>query len=373
MPTNDQTSAGTTEAASTETVVDESADDIFAKAFAQLSKADAEENAPEPRVVLGTTKEGRTEAERTTSEAQRDAATFAKDTAGPTGPSGSATQAATTTGTTGATGVTGDGGLPPDDKAKAATEAAAAETARVAAEAAKATTTKEPDAIERLADLLSKRGDQTQTQTQTQADPLAIFSPQEKAFLADYEKEYPDIARAEFMRRRVEYTQFATWMFAQLNAAYGPKFADYDTLLQRTHAGDIQQQVPIYSNELREATINWVATQKPYKRVAYEHVINQGTPDEVADLISDFTKATGYAPKAPAQTQQTQQSATMQQSATTQQVADPTKAAEAAKLAKAAAALAPVQGKNAQRAVTVIAPGDYDGAFDWATRELASL
>lgn len=349
-------------------VVDESADDIFAKAFEQLSAADNAANVPEPKVVLDPLKAGRTEEDRATSEAQRDAATFAK--AGPTGPPGVAAVVAATGGIAGAGGATGPSGaiteLPPDDKEKAAL--AATEAAKIAAAAVKEPVLADDDIVKRLAGLIGKAApveQQTQTEVQ-QVDPLAIFSEADKQFLAAYEKEYPDIAKAEFMRRRVEYQQVVAYVFGEIDKVLKPKFESIDTLLQRTHAGDLQLEVPSYSNDLREKVVAWTATQKPYKRVAYEHVINQGTVDEVKDLIEDFTKATNYvAPvKAPVQAAQVQQ---------TQQVVDPAKAAADAKIARAAAALAPVTTKNANRAVTVIAPGDFDGAFDWATRELANI
>jgi hypothetical protein len=351
------------------TITEQTPDDVFAAAFAQLSEADAKTNAPAPLPEPNANAQPqRTEADRATSEAQRDSAAFAPT--GPTGPSaagGGTTEAALSPGTTGPSGATGGTGeeLPPDDKAKAAEAAAAA---RAAAEASLQHQQPKADPIERLADLITQRQTTEDPRRQRQEpppDPLAMFSPDEKKFLADYEKEYPDIARAEFMRRRIEYAQLTSWMFQQINEALAPKFEQLDMIATRTHAGDLQQQVPVYNNEVRDKVIDWATKQPMYKRVAYEHVIKQGTVDEVADLISTFQKETGYAPPKPQAQAQAQT-----------QAPDPAAAAQAAQeAAKAAAAakLAPVRSTNAQRAISAVAPQDFDGAFDWATRALANI
>jgi hypothetical protein len=367
------TSAVTTE------VVEPNADDVFAAAFAQLSEADAKANGPMPKPEPNPNAQAqRTEDDRATSEAQRDAKAFAKpDQTGPTGPDAAAIAAGTTGATGGATGATGSGvgDLPADDKEKAAAEAlAAAEAARVAQGTTGPTGTTggqvmgDDELVKRLANLIKTVEPVDERTTQRQpVDPLAMFSAEEKKFLVDYEKEYPDIARAEFMRRRVENQQLVTWMFTQINAALAPKFEQIEALATRTHAGDLQQQVPTYNNEVRDKVIAWAGEQPAYKKVAYQYVIQQGTVDEVADMIADWSKATGYTP--PAKTGPTG----------TPGIAgvDPAKAAaDAAKLASdaakaaAAAKLAPVKSGNAQRAVTAIAPTDYDGAFDWATKLL---
>lgn len=335
------------------------ADDVFAAAFAQLSEADAKANGPMPKPEPNPNAQGqRTEDDRATGEAQRDAKAFAKpDVVGPTGPDVAASARA---GTTGATG-SGAGVLPADDKEKAtAAEALAAAEAAKVAQGVTGPTGGGPqmddnELVKRLAGLI-KGADPVDDRVnirQEPADPLAMFNEAEKKFLADYEKEYPDIARAEFMRRRVENQQLVNWVFSQINAAIAPKFAEIDGLLTRTHAGDLQQVVPTYNNELRERVVTWAGTQPAYKKVAYEYVIKQGTVDEVADMIADFQKATGYvAPAKP------------------DAAADPAKAVADAAKAAAAAKLAPVKSGNAQRGVTAIAPTDYDGAFDWATKLL---
>lgn len=351
--------------------IEPTADDVFAAAFAQLSEADAKANGPMPKPEPNPNAQAqRTEEDRATSETQRDAKTFAKpDVVGPTGPDAAVIVA----GTTGATD--SGGGLPSDDKDKAVTEAerVAAEVAAKATQVAAGPTGGNPqiddnELVKRLAGLIRTAEPVDDKTTQQQpVDPLAMFSAEERKFLGDYEKEYPDIARAEFMRRRVENQQLVTWMFTQINAALAPKFSEYDSLLVRTHAGDLQQQVPTYNNEVRDKVIAWANEQPAYKKVAYQYVIQQGTVDEVADMIADWSKATGYTPPVkPGVT-----------GAPGIAGADPVKvAADAAKVAAdaaratAAAKLAPVRSGNAQRAVTGIAPQDYDGAFDWATRLL---
>lgn len=345
----------------TGTVVEESVDDIFAKAFEQLSAADNAANQPEPKVAAGATG-GLAVVDRTLTEAQRDSAAALS---GPTGPSGGegVTGAATgTTGTVGATGSSGEGVLPLDDKAKKAAVAAEIAAANAATLAAAAAKTSVVDPMERLADLLQSRQPVVETpvvQEQVGVDINKIFTPQEIKFLGDYEKEYPDIARAEFMRRRVEYMQLSQYFFSQVSAAIAPRLEMLEGVLARIHAGDLKQQVPTYDNDLRQKVVDWAGTQPGYLKVAYEHVIKQGTVDEVTDLINRYQTATGTV-------------------ATKAAVVDPAQAVNAAAAAAeaervaAAARLAPVAAKGAGRGVTAVSPNDFEGGFAWATKLLAN-
>lgn len=350
------------------------ADDVFAAAFAQLSEADTKANGPMPKPEPNPNAHGqRTEEDRSTSEAQRDAKAFAKpDVVGPTGPASDATVAGMTGATGGATGATGvgaTGGLPADDKEKAAADAlAAAEAAKVVQAATGPTGGQgmgDDELVKRLANLIKTAEPADDKSKATVVDPLAMYNAEEKKFLVEYEKEYPDIARAEFMRRRVENQHFATWIFKQINDALGPQLEQIAAIATRTHAGDLQQAVPSYDNALRDKVVEWADKQPAYKKVAYQYVITQGTVDEVADMIADFTKSTNYV--APVKTPVVAAAGAVDPAKAT---ADAAKATADAAKAAAAAKLAPVKSGNAQRAVTAIAPADYDGAFDWATKLL---
>ena len=116
--------------------------------------------------------------------------------------------------------------------------------------------------------------------------------------------------------------------------------------LTYSQLAQLQQAVPEYETK-REDVIKWVDTQPSYLKIAYNHVIQNGTVDEVADLIGRYNQATGTAaPKAAAAAQTTELPAATKQ---------------------AAAALAPV-GSKRTAVVRGVSNDDFDGAFAEAAK-----
>jgi cell division septation protein DedD len=64
---------------------------------------------------------------------------------------------------------------------------------------------------------------------------------------------------------------------------------------------DLKDLVSDY-DEVREPVIEWVGKQPDYLRTAYEKVTSEGTPEQVADLISRFKKETNWVAPAAAGT-----------------------------------------------------------------------
>ena len=174
----------------------------------------------------------------------------------------------------------------------------------------------------------------------------AIFDADETAFLTEYEKDYPDVARAEALRSRANNRVVVQHVFNEIAKVIQPLQETIAALMQDSQLAQLQQTVPEYETK-REDVIKWVGTQPSYLKVAYNHVIQNGTVEEVADLIGRYNQATGVPakPAAPAQT---------------------TELPAATK--KAAAALAPV-GSKRSAVVRGISNDDFDGAFAEAARQ----
>lgn len=212
------------------------------------------------------------------------------------------------------------------------------------------------DALAKIAEALSARGQPAEKNTppQEQAAP-ELFTPEEKAALAKYEEDWPDVAKAEALRRRAEYQQVVGYVFQQVAAQLGPLLERVDAIAQRTHLSDLQSRVEDYET-IREKVIDWVEKQPSYLRSAYTQVVEQGTAEEVADLIARYRKDAG--------------------GATAAEIPPPV-AAPAKKIAtelppaakQAAAALAPVSSKRSA-VVQGVDPADFDAAFAHAAEQL---
>ena len=171
-----------------------------------------------------------------------------------------------------------------------------------------------------------------------------LFAPEEAAFLTEYEKDYPDIARAEALRRRAENQLVVKHVFNEISKVVTPLQELVAQMLQDSQLAELHKVVPEYETK-REDVIKWVDTQPTYLKIAYNHVIQNGTVEEVADLINRYSQATGTQnQQAPAQTPP---SRTTELPAATKQ---------------AAASLAPV-GSKRTAVVRGIAKDDFDGAF----------
>ena len=234
----------------------------------------------------------------------------------------------------------------PEEEAAAAAAAKAAEEAAAKAEeeAAKAAaiSEREADLLTRFAEKLIQPKGEDKPAPQPRQEP--DFNPQELEFLNAYQKEFPDVARAEALLRRAEYKAVVQYVFQSVAAEMQKRLAPIEgtlgTIAQRTHLGDLQQTVPDYAKQ-REGVIAWAAKQPAYLQPGLKYVIEQGTVDEVKDLVERWKRDTGQpAQVTPPKTEAELPSATK----------------------KAVAALAPVSSKR-QRSRRASDPNDFDGAF----------
>lgn len=236
----------------------------------------------------------------------------------------------------------------PDDTIEELTDD---EKAAAAAAAAKPDTKPDPAAIsDREAELLAKfakavKGDekpQNQQQTQQQPQQPPLFSTEEAQFLDSYNKDWPDVARAQNIMMRAMAHQVTSHIYSEMAKVLGPKLQMLDEIADRTHTNDLHTAVQDY-DDVRDKVIDWAGKQPTYLREAYGRVISEGTVDEVADLISRYRKDTGQVSvTAPAPAKKE------------------TELSNTAK--KAAAALAPV-GSKRSAVVRQTSPDDFDGAF----------
>jgi hypothetical protein len=196
------------------------------------------------------------------------------------------------------------------------------------------------DILARFAQIVREQpAPQQQVQPQAQQpQPAPLFTPEEIKELEAYEKDWPDVAKAEALRRRAEYSQLISYVFQQVSQRLAPLEQQTAGVSTRSHLNDLYTLIPDY-DQVRDPVLAWVDQQPAYIKNAYMQVAQQGTPAEVADLVGRYKLATGLQAKAA--------------------LAAPT--APAPQVRKAAAALAPV--KSARSNVTDAQPEDFDSAF----------
>jgi len=182
--------------------------------------------------------------------------------------------------------------------------------------------------------------------TKEEAPPL--YTEEEQQLLETYRNDWPDIARAEALSRRQEYQQLIQFVFAQVKQALDPISETVSVMSDHAHLSQLQEQITDY-DDVRDKVVKWVEDQPTYLRAAYEHVITQGTAEEVADLVERYRKENGVEPpKAKASSdEQRQQSQDTELPAATK---------------KAAAGLAPVRSKRSTPQGSAD-PADFDAAF----------
>lgn len=156
------------------------------------------------------------------------------------------------------------------------------------------------DAVARLADLLAQR-QAAQPEPAPAPEPkqdYVPFTPDELDVLKQYEQDFPEVMRAEALRRREEYRQLATYMNNQWEQKLSALTEQLNAVAAHTQYVQIKENIPDYSNDLVAAVEDWATKQPTYLQDAYRRVIDSGTVQEVADLVSRFKSETGWAGQA---------------------------------------------------------------------------
>ena len=180
------------------------------------------------------------------------------------------------------------------------------------------------------------------------------------AALSDYEKNWPDVAAAEQLKRRAEYHDLLKFVFGEVHKRYGPLEEQLRAVGNTMHLAELTSKVPDYTEDLETQVATWIDTQPAYLQAAYKQVMQVGTSDEVADLIGRYRAATGAAPAPNRQAPGNAAPAAAAPAPAAPAAPAKTELSSAAK--QAAASLAPVGGDRSQVPAGED-PGDFNSAF----------
>lgn len=235
--------------------------------------------------------------------------------------------------------------VPPTEEEIA--EKAAADAAKAtAAEAAEAARNADDERLARFAEKIAEKTTPKPTTKVTEAAaPSNPFTTEEIKTIAGYEKDWPDVFKANAIIRRAENVAIVNYMAQEFAKVLAPMQEKIEALSGRQTEIDLNAAIPDYDT-VYDQVAQWVDKQPGYLQPALKHVIEHGTPDEVTDLVGRWRKDTGNTAAKPA--------------AQVPVVKKDTELSPATK--KAVAALAPV-GSKRTAIIGNAAAEDYDSAF----------
>lgn len=186
------------------------------------------------------------------------------------------------------------------------------------------------------------------------AAPKPVYTAEETAALAAYEKDWPEISAAEELKRRKEYRELLEYTFSEVARVYGPAIASMRETESNGHYNDIVTAHPDYDT-IVDPVKAWVGEQSPARKAAFTTIVKEGTAEEIIDLIDLYKQAKGIVAPAAAPA--------------------PVVAAPAAVAAAAPAAGTPPAAKQAAQRLSVVSSkrtgvpvtadaNDFDAAFD---------
>jgi len=204
--------------------------------------------------------------------------------------------------------VASDGPPPADPKAPAEAapvEAAPVEAAPVEAAPAEAAPPTADEILKGLTEAIKTRAEPAAPAPAAAAAPAAaeqppIYTTEELNVIAEYHKDWPDVARAETLKRRAEYSDLLAFTFQQVQQQLAPMVEQLRTMGNTMHMGELKTLVPDYSDLVETEVTAWISTQPSYLQAGMNGVMQGGTTDEVADLIGRYRAASGTAPATPA-------------------------------------------------------------------------
>lgn len=180
------------------------------------------------------------------------------------------------------------------------------------------------------------------------APPAPIYTADEEATIAKYKEEWPDIARGEALTRRAEFQELVGYVFSEVYKHYKPLQDYVENMSVDDTYSQLKTLVPDY-DAVRDPTIEWVSKQPAGLRAAYDKITEEGSPEDIAELIKLFKAATGYAPAA--------------QSTTTAVPPPVVKPVEVSAAAKSVAAALKVVTTGRTEPASNPDPNDFAGAF----------
>lgn len=124
----------------------------------------------------------------------------------------------------------------------------------------------------------------------------------ERTQLDGYLKDWPEIAAAEDVRRKAAEFKLLGYVFDQVQQYVKPLKDTITQLQAQLEATDTDTHVAAITaahadyDAVYDDVLKWVGEQSPARKKAFQTVVDEGTAEEVSDLISVFKEAKGLKP-----------------------------------------------------------------------------
>lgn len=168
-----------------------------------------------------------------------------------------------------------------------------AEAERLAAELAEAK--KAPAKTEPAKD----DNDELEFQAPEPPTAASVLNDEERGIVETYETEWPDVSKAEGLKRKVEMAIMKDEIYREVAEALKGVLGTVNPIVQsaqqtaeQAHYAAIEAAHPDYL-EVAEAIDGWIEKQPKYLQTAMNAVLDNGSAVEVNDLFSRFKQETG--------------------------------------------------------------------------------
>ena len=195
------------------------------------------------------------------------------------------------------------------------------------------------------------------------AAPQFQFTPDQVKDITEFRENFPEVDRAVQALMGQQAFTLASHVFNQIAARYEPLMAQVQALADANQLSSLRASVEGYDTIDKADVLKWVESQPSYLRTAYEHVVQQGTADDVADLLARYrVEVAASRPAAPAQASQPAPNAAPAPKVAPAPKATP-RAAPSPAAQAAARGMAPVQSTRTAPPQPGVAQDDFAGAF----------
>lgn len=193
-----------------------------------------------------------------------------------------------------------------------------------------------------------------------EAAPAPVYTTEEQAELADLQKDWPEVQRLFTLMARQLQVDTLNYAFSEVGKVLTPLQQSVQTYSTDSHMGAIYDAHDDYE-QVYQPVMDWIEAQPGFLKTAYQNVVEQGSAEDVIQLIQRFKDETKWA--ATASTSATGAPATTATAAApTPAQQKQTELSEAAK--KAAKAMGAVGAKRSAGTTNAQDPNDFDGTWE---------
>ena len=118
------------------------------------------------------------------------------------------------------------------------------------------------------------------------------LTEEEQNFLAEYEKDWPDISKAEAIKRKQEIYAAVQYVFSQMASTLNPIVEKFKESEYSQHEASIKSVHEDYE-DVRDDVIKWATSQPGLRGKLFTEVVQSGTAEEISELVTMWKEVHG--------------------------------------------------------------------------------